>query len=59
MKTYDEVIKFNATDAYNRYMGGSTNPFQYTDIATIAFMFDKSIQEVDADILSEFNALNS
>lgn len=57
MKTYEDVIKFNAIDAYNKYMGGSNNPFQYVGTSSIAFIFDKSIQEVDDAILSEFNAL--
>lgn len=57
MKTYEEVIKFNASIAYSSYMCGSNNPFQYVGSSSIAFIFDKPINVVNDDITDAFDAL--
>jgi hypothetical protein len=56
MKTYHEVVERYARIMFGKYMSGS-NDYYCEDVNTVAFMFDKTSEEVSADVESRFEAL--
>lgn len=56
MRTYQEVIDLLAARRFNKYMSGSDMYFQFDD-STIAFIYDKEVEKVNADVKTKFKQI--
>jgi len=54
MKTYTETIARLAQQSFDRYMQGSFVPMQDCDTALVAFVYERSVEEVDRAVFYAF-----
>lgn len=57
MKTYGQVIKYIATQAYHAYMGGSYSPWYDIDFEMVAFIYGESGDQVGSDAVAVFDKM--
>ena len=59
MKTYDEVMTRMVKQAFSNYMNGSYAPLQDLCTGNVAFIYEKEISEVNADLFARFESFKS
>jgi hypothetical protein len=58
MKTYQEVIERAARRIYDAYMGGTYDYYNVVPCSEIAFIFEKTSDEVHEDSVEAFKAIS-
>ena len=57
MKTYEQVIERAGSRIFGSYMGGSYEYYSVVDVSEIAFIFEKTTDQVSEDAERAFKML--
>ena len=57
MKTYEQVIERAGSRIFDSYMGGSYEYYRVANVSEIAFIFEKTTEQVSEDAKRVFKGL--